>query len=91
VESGDRRLGRSGSGMWKAGTSMVVAPACVCLEPMGCSPQASIECTDRMLVYGSSKPSRLSSTEGGFTSTASMIASERETGYRPVDRSAVVL
>jgi hypothetical protein len=24
-----RRLGRSGSGMWKASTSKVVAPACV--------------------------------------------------------------
>jgi hypothetical protein len=29
VESGDRRLGRSGSGMWKAGTSKVVALAYV--------------------------------------------------------------
>jgi hypothetical protein len=25
----DRRLGRSGSGVWKAGTYKVVAPACV--------------------------------------------------------------
>jgi hypothetical protein len=29
MESGDRWLGRSGSGMWKVGTSKVVAPACV--------------------------------------------------------------
>jgi hypothetical protein len=26
VESGNRQLGRSGSDMWKAGTSKVVAP-----------------------------------------------------------------
>jgi hypothetical protein len=29
MESGDCRLGRLGSGMWKAGTSKVVAPGCV--------------------------------------------------------------
>jgi hypothetical protein len=29
VKSGDHRLGRSGSGVWKAGTSKVVAPAYV--------------------------------------------------------------
>jgi hypothetical protein len=29
VENGDRRLGRSGSGMWQAGTSKVVGLACV--------------------------------------------------------------
>jgi hypothetical protein len=29
VKSEDRRLGRSGSGMWKADTSKVVAAACV--------------------------------------------------------------
>jgi hypothetical protein len=29
VESGDCRLGRLGSGMWQAGTSNAVAPACV--------------------------------------------------------------
>jgi hypothetical protein len=28
-ERGDNLLGRSGSGTWKAGTSKVVAPACV--------------------------------------------------------------
>jgi hypothetical protein len=34
---------------------------------------ASIERIDRMLVYGSSKPSSLTSTEGGFTPTTSMV------------------
>jgi hypothetical protein len=29
VESGDRQSGRRRSGMWKVGTSKVVAPACV--------------------------------------------------------------
>jgi hypothetical protein len=29
VESEDRRLGRSGSGMWKAITFKAAAPACV--------------------------------------------------------------
>jgi hypothetical protein len=29
VERGDRRLGRSRSSMWKAGTLKVVAPKCV--------------------------------------------------------------
>jgi hypothetical protein len=29
VKSGDSWLGRSGSGMWQAGTFKVVAPACV--------------------------------------------------------------
>jgi hypothetical protein len=54
-------------------------------------PRASVECTNRMLVYGPSKPSGLSSTEGGFTPTTSMVASGRETGYGPTDRSVVVL
>jgi hypothetical protein len=29
VERGGRRLGRSGSGMWKAGALKAIAPACV--------------------------------------------------------------
>jgi hypothetical protein len=29
-----RRLGRSGSGRWKVGTSKVIVPACVDLGPM---------------------------------------------------------
>jgi hypothetical protein len=44
-----------------------------------------------MVVYEPSKPSRLLSKEDGFTPTASMVASGRETRYGPVDRSAVVL
>jgi hypothetical protein len=35
VESEDRRLGRSGSGTWKAGTFKAVAPACIGYGPMG--------------------------------------------------------
>jgi hypothetical protein len=38
VETGDRQLGRSGSGMWKAGTSNVVAPTCVGSRLMGWPP-----------------------------------------------------
>jgi hypothetical protein len=45
--------------MWKAGTSKVVALACVGYEPMGWPPWASIKHTDCMLVYESSKPSSL--------------------------------
>jgi hypothetical protein len=45
----DHRLGRSGSVMWKADTSKVIAPACVSYGPMGLPLRASIEHTDRML------------------------------------------
>jgi hypothetical protein len=51
VESGDRQLGRSGSGMWQAGTSKAIAPACVGYGPIGCLTRVSIEHTDRMLVF----------------------------------------
>jgi hypothetical protein len=46
-----------GRGVWyrKADTSKVVAPACVSEGPMGWLSWASIECTDRMLVYRPSK------------------------------------
>jgi hypothetical protein len=37
--------------MWKAGTSKVAALAYVGSGPMGWPPRASIECTDRMLVF----------------------------------------
>jgi hypothetical protein len=57
----------------------------------GLAPRASIECTDHMLVYKPDKSSIMLSTEGDFTPTASMVASERETGYGPTDRSVVVL
>jgi hypothetical protein len=45
----DRRLGRAGRVVWKAGTSKVVALACVDQGPMGWYPRTSIERTDRML------------------------------------------
>jgi hypothetical protein len=61
------------------------------LRTDGLSPRASTERTDRLLVYGPNKLSSLPSTEGGFTSTASMDASGRETRYGPADRSAVML
>jgi hypothetical protein len=35
VESGDHWLGKSESGMWKASTTKVIAPACVSQGPMG--------------------------------------------------------
>jgi hypothetical protein len=47
---GDRRLDRSGSGMWKAGTFKAIAPTCVSEESMDWPPRASIERTDRMPV-----------------------------------------
>jgi hypothetical protein len=50
VEREDHRLGRSGSGVWKAGAFKIVALACVGYEHMGWPPRASIERTDRMLV-----------------------------------------
>jgi hypothetical protein len=46
----DRRLGRVGSVMWKAGTSKVVTPARVGYGLMGWPLLASIECTDCILV-----------------------------------------
>jgi hypothetical protein len=46
----DHWLGRSESGVWKAGTFKAVAPVCVGYGPMGCPLRASIERTDRMLV-----------------------------------------
>jgi hypothetical protein len=54
VESGDRRLGRSESGMWKAGTSKVVVLAVLVMDLSVALPRASIECIDHMLVYGPS-------------------------------------
>jgi hypothetical protein len=50
---------------------------------MSWPPQASIECTDHMLVYESSKPSSLTSIEGDFTPTASMAGSEEKLGMDP--------
>jgi hypothetical protein len=43
-------------------------------------PRISIERTDRMLVYRSSKPSSLTSIEGGFTPTALMAGSREKLG-----------
>jgi hypothetical protein len=51
VESEDRRLERSRSGMWKVGTFNAIAPACVGYGPMGWPPRASIKHTDHMLVF----------------------------------------
>jgi hypothetical protein len=50
---------------------------------MGWPPRASIERTDRMLVYGPSKPSSLTSTEGAFTPTASLAGSGEKLGTDP--------
>jgi hypothetical protein len=83
VESGDRRLGRSESGLWKTGTSKAVVPTYVGRGPMGWTPRASIERTNCILVYGPSKPSSLTSTEGGFTPIASMIGLGEKLGTDP--------
>jgi hypothetical protein len=66
------------------------SPYLYLLRTDGLAP-VSIECTDRMLVYGLSKPSKLTSTEGGCTPIASMVVSRRETRYGLADRSAIVL
>jgi hypothetical protein len=55
VESGDCWLERAGSVMWKADTSKVVAPTCVGKGSMSWPPRASIERTDRILVYEPNK------------------------------------
>jgi hypothetical protein len=91
VESGDRWLERSGSCMWKVGTSKVVAPTCVGLGPMGWPLRVSIECTDCILVYGPSKHSNLSSTESWLKPTTSLAVRGRETGWGPTNWSAGVL
>jgi hypothetical protein len=46
----DCQLGRSRSGVWKAGTFKAVAPTCVGWELMGWPPWADIERTGRMPV-----------------------------------------
>jgi hypothetical protein len=51
--------------------------------PMMTTTSGWIECTDHMLVYEPSKPSSLTSTEGGFTPTASMAGSEEKLGTDP--------
>jgi hypothetical protein len=51
--------------------------------PMMTTTSGWIECTDHMLVYEPSKPSSLTSTEGGFTPTASMAGSEENPGTNP--------
>jgi hypothetical protein len=47
---------------------------------MGWPPRASIERTNHILVYEPSKPSSLTSTEGGFTPTALMAGSGEKLG-----------
>jgi hypothetical protein len=54
VKIGDRQLGRSGSVMWKVGTSKVVSPL-VSVKDRWIGPRENIKRTDRMLVYGPSK------------------------------------
>jgi hypothetical protein len=49
----------------------------------GLAPRASIERTYRMLVYEPSKPSRLTSIEGCFTPTASLVGLEEKLGTNP--------
>jgi hypothetical protein len=51
MKSGDYRLGRLGSGMWQATTSKVAAPRLCQLRTDGLAPRASIERTDRLLVF----------------------------------------
>jgi hypothetical protein len=67
------------------------SPSLCQLRTDGLAPRVSIERTYRMLVYGFSRPSSLPSIDDGFTPTASMVASGRETRYGPADRSAIVL
>jgi hypothetical protein len=50
---------------------------------MGLPQQYSIERTDRILVYGPSKPSSLTSTKGGFTPTTSMVVLGEKLGTDP--------
>jgi hypothetical protein len=69
VVRGDRRLGRSGSDMWKAGTFKVVAPR-VLVKGRWVSPREQVLNVPKCYVPG--KPSSLPSREGGFTPTASM-------------------
>jgi hypothetical protein len=54
-------------------------------------PWVSIERIDRMLVYGLSKPSSLTSTDGGFTPHYFNGWLGRETGYIPVNQSVGML
>jgi hypothetical protein len=73
VESGDRWLGKSESGMWKVDTFKVVAP-CLCRLKTDCwPPRASIERIDHILVYGPSKSSSLSSIEAWLKSTTLLV------------------
>jgi hypothetical protein len=55
---------------------------------MGWPPRGSIERIDRMLVYGSSKPSSLSSIGAWLTPIASLAVRGRETRWEPADRPA---
>jgi hypothetical protein len=69
----DHRLGRSGSGLWQAGTSKVVAPTCLGEGPMGWPPWASIERNNRMLVFmGLANQCSMSSTDAWLKHTTSM-------------------
>jgi hypothetical protein len=70
----DRQLGRSRSGLWQAGTSKVVATTCFGYGPMGWAPRASIERTNRMLVFmGLVNRCSLSSIDAWLKRTASIV------------------
>jgi hypothetical protein len=86
----DCRLGRSGSVMWKAGTSTVV-PLPVSVKDRWVGPHDQVLNVPIVYwCYGHNKLSSLPSTEGGFIFIASMVASGRETGYGPMDWSTVM-
>jgi hypothetical protein len=69
----NHQLGRSVSVIWQAGSSKVVALACVGLVPMDWRPRASIEYTDRMPVMWPSKLSRLPLIDIWLKRTTSMV------------------
>jgi hypothetical protein len=87
----DHRMGRSGSEMWKADTSRVVALACVSWGPMGCPREQVLNVPITCQRYGPYKPSSRPSTEGWLCPHCFNDCLGWETGYRPTDRSADVL
>jgi hypothetical protein len=91
VERGDRRLGKSGSGMWKANAFKAVAPTCV-VKDRWVSPReqvlnAPIVCQ----CYGPGKPSSWLSTEAYLFPHCLIGCCGREAGYGPVDQTAIEL
>jgi hypothetical protein len=87
----DHQLGRSGSVIWKVGTSKVVAPP-VSVKDRCVGPREQVlNIHIAYQRYGPGEPSNRPLTEGWLYPHYFNGCLGRETGYRPMNRSAITL